>query len=303
MKTPVALLLLLGSLSLATAAEPLVLNVWPGTPPGDTRTLPPEADTTDANGRMVGGRRVIRLGNVSTPQLAVYRPAKARDTGAAVIVCPGGGFNILAYDLEGTEVAEWLNTLGVTAIVLKYRVPFRDPAKRWLAAVQDTQRAMSLVRSKAAEWRIDPRRIGVLGFSAGGAAAALTSLRFEQRQYPAMDAIDQISSRPDFALLIYTGGAFVDRGATQLRDDVKVPAGVPPLFLVHAFDDNVPVYTSLLLAAEVKKAGGSAEVHVYDAGGHGYGLRPVAEFPVTTWPARAAEWLTRRGLLRANDKN
>lgn len=285
------------SASLAAREPQLVVNVWPGPPPGETKALPPEADTTNDTGRIVAGRRVIRLGNVSTPQLAVYRPAKDKDSGAAIVVCPGGGFNILAYDLEGTEVAEWLNTIGVTAIVLKYRVPFRDPAKRWLAAVQDTQRAMSLVRSRAAEWHLDSKRIGVLGFSAGGAAAALTSILFDQRQYAASDAIDQVSSRPDFSLLIYTGGAFVDPGKTQLRDDIKVPAGVPPMFLVHAFDDTVPVFTSLLLAAEVKKAGGSAEVHVYDAGGHGYGLRRVAEMPVTTWPLRAEEWMARRGLL------
>lgn len=284
----------------ALAREPnLVVNVWPDKPPGETKAFPPEADTTKADGRMVAGRRVIRLGNVTTPQLAVFRPAKERDTGAAVVICPGGGFNILAYDLEGTEVADWLNTIGVTGIVLKYRVPFRDPQKRWLAAVQDAQRAMSLTRSRAREWGIDPQRIGILGFSAGGATAALTSILLDDRQYPAADAIDRVSSRPDFSLLIYTGGALVDRGATELRGDVKVPAGVPPMFFVHAFDDNVPVFASLLLAAEVKKVGGSAEVHVYDAGGHGYGLRPVAELPVTTWPKRAEEWLARRGLLNA----
>lgn len=283
----------------AAAREPdLVIDVWPGPPPGETKALPPEADTTKADGRLVAGRRVVRLGNVSRPQLAVYRPSRDRDTGASVVICPGGGFNILAYDLEGTEVADWLNTIGVTGIVLKYRVPFRDPQKRWLAAVQDAQRAMSLVRSKAGEWRLDPQRIGILGFSAGGATAALTSLFLDERQYPAGDAIDRVSSRPDFSLLIYTGGALVDRGATTLRDDVKVPANTPPLFLVHAFDDNVPVHASLLLAAEVKKAGGSAEVHVYDAGGHGYGLRPVPELPVTSWPKRAEEWMARRGLLR-----
>jgi acetyl esterase/lipase len=299
MKTLVLLALVLSPLGVAGAAEPLVLNVWPGTPPDETQTLPPEADTTNAGGRPVAGRRVIRLGNVSTPQLAVHRPAKDKDTGAAVVVCPGGGFNILAYDLEGTEVAEWLNSIGVTAIVLKYRVPFRDAGKRWLAATQDAQRAMSLVRSKAAEWSLDPARIGILGFSAGGAAAALASFDFDRRHYAAIDAIDSVSSRPDFALLIYTGGStFYDTAKLQLRDDLKVPANVPPLFFVHAFDDNVPVQVPLLLALEAKKAGGSAEVHVYDAGGHGYGLRRVAEFPVTTWPARAEEWLSRRDLLK-----
>ena len=133
-------------------AEPLTMNVWPGKPPSETKDLPPEADQTKPDDRLIAGRRIIKLGNVSTPQLAIYRPAKEKDTGAAVVICPGGGHYILAYDLEGTEVAEWLNEIGVTGIVLKYRVPFRDPEKRWLSGVQDGQRAMSLVRSKAAEW-------------------------------------------------------------------------------------------------------------------------------------------------------
>lgn len=297
------ILCLLGLLLLpaaALAAEPLVLDVWPGPPPGETKTLAPEADQTKETDILIGGRRIIKLGNVSVPQLAVYRPAKDKDTGAAVVICPGGGFNILAYDLEGTEVAAWLNSLGVTGIVLKYRVPARDPAKRWLAAVQDAQRAMGLVRSRAAEWGIDPRRIGILGFSAGGAAAGLTALAGDRRAYPEIDAADAVPFRPDFALLVYPA-YFVERGQTELR----IPAGfavtktVPPVFFVHAFDDGVPVQNSLLLAAELKRAGGSAEVHVYDTGGHGYGLRPVAGLPVTSWPQRAAEWLERGGWLRA----
>ena len=181
-------------------AEPLTINVWPGKPPGDTKELPPEADQTKPEDRLIAGRRIIKLGNVSTPQLTVYRPAKSKDTGAAVVICPGGGHNILAYDLEGTEVAEWLNEIGVTGIVLKYRVPGRDPEKRWFAAVQDAQRAMSLVRSKASEWGLDPKRIGLLGFSAGGQVAGLVSI-FEQRQYELLDDVDKVSSRPDFAVL------------------------------------------------------------------------------------------------------
>lgn len=271
------------------------LDVWPGRPPGETRTLPPEADQTRANDRLVAGRPVIRLGNVSTPQLTVHRPDPRLDTGAAVLICPGGGFNILAYDLEGTEVAAWLNRLGVTGIVLKYRVPARDPSRRWLAAVQDAQRAMSLVRSKAGEWGLRTDRLGILGFSAGGATAAYTALAAE-RLYPAVDTADTVAWRPDFALLIYTGG-FVERGQTTLSGVMPVGPSAPPMFLVHAFDDAVPVQNSLLLAAELRRQGGSAEVHVYDAGGHGYGLRPDPALPVTSWPERAAAWLGRRGLL------
>lgn len=280
----------------ATAAEPLVLNVWPGEPLGENKIIGPEADQTKDSDKLIAGRRIIKLGNVKVPQIAVYRPAKEKDTGAAIIICPGGGFNILAYDLEGTEVAAWLNSIGITGIVLKYRVPFRDPQQRWLAPVQDLQRAMSLVRSKAPGWGIDPARIGVLGFSAGGVAAAYVSLYQDFRHYAGIDAIDYSPCRPDFALLIYSGG-FVERGQTTLNKIVAVTTRPPPMFFVHAFDDGVPVENSLLLAAEVKKHGGSAEVHVYDAGGHGYGLRHVPELPVTTWPKRAEEWLARRGLL------
>ena len=283
----------------AAAPAPQVLNVWPGNAPGETKVLPPEADTTKSDGRTVGGRHVVRLGNVSTPQLAVYRPSQDKDTGAAVVICPGGGFNILAYDLEGTEVATWLNSIGVTAIVLKYRVPFRDPQQRWKAAVQDAQRTVSTVRARAAEWKLDPKRIGILGFSAGGSAAGLTALFGPARQYDAIDAIDQVSSRPDFALLIYAA-YFVERGQDTMNPalPMKVTKDAPPMFFVHAFDDGIPVQNALLLAAELKKVNVPAEVHVYDVGGHGYGLRPVPELPVTTWPKRAEEWLARRGLLR-----
>lgn len=301
MKFPFSLALLcaVACASQLSAAEPVILNVWPGMPPGDTKALAPEADQTKDSDKLIAGRRIIKLGNVSTPQLAVYRPAKEKDTGAAVVICPGGGFSILAYDLEGTEVAAWLNSIGVTGIVLKYRVPARDSQKRWLAPVQDAQRAMSLFRSRAPEWGLDPQRIGLLGFSAGGVTAAYTALFGAERHYPPVDAADQTPCRPDFALLIYTAG-FVERGQTTLTlpPGLTITKDAPPLFFVHAFDDGVPVQNALLLAAEVKKAGGSAEVHVYDTGGHGYGLRPIAEQPVTTWPKRAEEWLARRGLLR-----
>lgn len=276
------------------AGEPLVLNLWPGKPPGDNKELPPEADQTRPDDKLIAGRRIIKLGNVSTPQIAVYRPAAEKDTGAAVVVCPGGGHYILAYDLEGTEVAEWLNCIGVTGIVLKYRVPFRDPEKRWLAAVQDAQRAMSLVRSRAEEWKIDPQRIGMCGFSAGGETTALTTL-LKSRQYDTIDDADRQPFRPDFALLAYPGG-LTAKGGNTLRDDITVPANAPPMFFVHAFNDRVTVQSSLLLASAVKAAQGSAELHVFATGGHGYGLRPTAEV-ITHWPARAGAWMKGQGFL------
>ncbi len=279
------------------AAAPTILNIWPGKPPGETKELPPEVDLTKDTDKLIAGKRIIKLGNVSTPHIAVYKPEKSKDTGASVISCPGGGHHILAYDLEGTEVAEWLNTIGVTGIVLKYRVPFRDPEKRWGAAVADAQRAVSLVRSKAAEWNLDPKRIGICGFSAGGETAGLTSLFLEERQYTALDDVDKISCKPDFAILIYPGG-FDTKGQAQIRVKDKVTKDTPPMFLIHAFDDPVTANYSLALAVELKKVGVPTELHIYDAGGHGYGLRLVNTLPITTWPKRCEEWMQRRGLLK-----
>jgi acetyl esterase/lipase len=291
-------LILIAVGSSSFASEPIVHNLWPGKPPGETKELPPEADQTKPEDRLIAGRRIIKLGNVSTPQLAIHRPPKEIDTGVAVVICPGGGHHILAFDLEGTEVAEWLNGIGVTGIVLKYRVPFRHPDKRWLSAVQDGQRAMSLVRKNAAEWNLDPKRIGMLGFSAGGELAALVSLLDDQRQYDLVDEADQVSFRPDFAILIYPGG-LVDNTTQAMRDHVRVSKQSPPMFFVHAFDDNVSVLNSLLLASELKKAGVSAEAHVYAKGGHGYGLRHVSELPVTDWPKACEAWMISMEFLKS----
>lgn len=290
-----ALLTALAS-QIACGAEPLTLNVWPGKPPGETKELPPEADLTKPEDRLIAGRRIIKLGNVSTPQLTVYRPAKDKDTGAAIVICPGGGHSILAYDLEGTEVAEWLNEIGVTGIVLKYRVPGRDPEKRWFAAVQDAQRAMSLVRSKASEWGLDPKRLGLLGFSAGGQVAGMVSI-LDERQYEPLDEIDKITSRPDFSVLIYPG-LMDERGQAKLREEVKITKNSPPMFFAHAFDDGVSVFNTLLFATELKKVGVSAEVHVYATGGHGYGLRHVDGQPVTDWPKPCAAWLKTMSVIK-----
>lgn len=278
----------------ARADEPLVLNLWPDKPPGESQELPPEADQFKNGDKLIAGRKIIKLGNVSIPQIAVYRPTPETANGAAVVVCPGGGHYILAYDLEGTEVAQWLTSLGVTAVVLKYRVPARDKNKRWLAAVQDAQRAISIVRSRAKQWDLDPERIGVCGFSAGGETAALTSI-LDKRQYEPIDATDDVPSRPNFAMLIYPGG-LVEKGKTALRKHVRVTKQAPPMFFAHAFDDRVTVLNSLALATELKKAGVSAELHLYRSGGHGYGLRPTDE-PVTHWPKPAETWMRNSGFL------
>ena len=204
----------------AAFADVPVLELWPNGAPGEKGNLGEEKDTTKPSDNLVAGKRLIRLGNVSKPTISIYRPPADKDTGAAVLVCPGGGYSILAMDLEGTEVCEWLNSIGVTGIVLKYRVPARDPEKRWLAAVQDAQRAVSTVRSHAAEWKLDPKRIGILGFSAGGETAGLAAI-FTDRQYEPVDDIDQVSSRPDFAVLVYAAG-FAERDNATLKPYVKI---------------------------------------------------------------------------------
>lgn len=277
------------------ADEPLVLNLWPAAPPDETVKVSEEADRTKPTDRLIAGRRVTRVGGVSVPQLTVYKPPQAIDTGAAVVICPGGGHQILAYDLEGTEVAAWLNSIGVTGIVLKYRVPFRDPERRYRAALQDAQRALRLVRGNAADWNLDPQRIGICGFSAGGETAALASLMADEQHYPAVDKLDQLSSRPNFTILVYPAG-LADADNRRLRDYIPVTPAAPPMFFVHAFDDPVSVQHSLLLAGQLSQVGGSAELHVFATGGHGYGLRPTDD-AVTQWPIRAAAWMRERGML------
>ncbi len=272
------------------AAEPVVWALWPGEPPGERAELAPEFDRTGPDGRLVAGRRVIRLTNVSTPNVSIFKPKAEVDTGTAVVIAPGGGHTILAYDLEGTEVAEWLNSIGITGIVLKYRVPSRDPAKRWLASVQDGQRAMSLVRGRAQEIGIDPDRIGILGFSAGGSPVRYTAL-VKERLYKPVDKYDDVPFRPDFAAPIYSGG--IPDGATITED-------CPPFFMVIAHDDRDRSVAMAELYIALKKANVSTELHIYESGGHGYGLRPT-ELPVTSWPDRMEEWMRRLELLEPSE--
>lgn len=277
-----------------TLPPPIVMDLWPenlsGRLPGDPNdfTLPDEADTSTAQSDLVAGRSLIRLGNVSKPQIAVYRPAQPNASRAAVVICPGGGYHILAYDLEGTEVAEWLVEQGLTAIVLKYRVPARPGPDRWKAAVIDTQRALSLTQQKADEWNLDSTRIGVLGFSAGGHAAAVTSSEIG-RQYDVVDKTDEFGCRPAFSLLIYPG--YLADG-DELSPLLRNAGQYPPTFLVHAQDDPVTPLNSLTFAAHLQKLGVPLELHLFREGGHGYGLRR-SEFPVTGWPEPAAQWLAR----------
>ena len=282
------------------AAGHITLQVWPGAAPGAAANPPAEADTTTAKDHLIAGRSVVRLGNVSVPTLTLYK-AKGASSGAgpAVVVFPGGGYNILAIDLEGTEVCDWLNAAGVNCVLLKYRVPGTGPYPKSAAALQDAQRAMGLVREHAAEWGIDPGRLGVLGFSAGAHLAAALSTHFDQRLYEPVDGADKLSCRPDFAIVIYPGYLALAEKNFAPNPDINPSANTPPTFLVQAEDDPVHVENALVYFQQLKNAKVPAELHIYAQGGHGYGLRRTA-LPITTWPQAAENWLHTIGVLRAH---
>lgn len=282
----------------AKAGELRPISLWPGTPPGETINFPVEADTTTSKDDLVAGRRVIRLGNISDPTITIYRPDPAKNTGAAVLVCPGGGYFILAMDLEGTEVCAWLNSIGVTGILLKYRVPLGEGKHPRVAPLQDAQRALGLVRHDAAKWGVNPNRIGVLGFSAGGHLAANLSNNHDQRSYPPVDAVDQTSCRPDFCVLIYPGSLTLKDKNNALAPELAISAtNTPPTFLAMAEDDGVRVENALFYYLALKNAKVPAEMHLYPNGGHGYGLRRT-EHVVTSWPDRVADWMKASGWLK-----
>jgi acetyl esterase/lipase len=293
--------LALASAMLLAAADPAATPIWPNGAPGETPLDKPEADTTKPTDNMVAGRRVARIGNVSTPTIAIYRPEKAKDNGAAVVVFPGGGYSILASDLEGSEICEWLNSIGVTGVLLKYRVPARPGRPRGAAPLEDAQRAVGIVRSRAKELGLNPARIGVLGFSAGGHLAAYLSTNFEKRTYDPIDAADAVSCRPDFTILIYPAYLTVRQEGDKISPELTITANTPPTFLVQTEDDPVRVENSLFYYAALKNAKVPAEMHIYPSGGHGYGLRRT-EKTVTTWPLRAEEWLRSLGMLGAPSK-
>ncbi|MGD0366480.1 MAG: alpha/beta hydrolase, partial [Acidobacteriaceae bacterium] len=212
------------------------------------------------------------------------------------VVFPGGGYSILAIDLEGTEVCDWLNSIGVSCLLLKYRVPASGPYPKSSAALQDAQRAIGIARQHASDWGIDPKRIGVLGFSAGGHLAAAISTHYDQRLYPPIDAADQQSCKPDFAIVIYPGYLANAEKNFEFNPDIPVTASTPPTFLVQAEDDPVHVENVIDYFLALKNAGVPAQLHVYTKGGHGYGLRPT-ELPVTHWPQLAALWMRSIGVM------
>ena len=278
--------------------------IWPGTPPGARPG--PDLEKASAVAKPVAGRPWLAISDVSRPTMTVYSPG-GKNTGVAVLVFPGGGYQILAIDLEGTEVCDWLTSRGITCVLLKYRVP--DSGPHWVeackcqvkpkvpAALQDAQRTLGLLRLHAAEWHIDPHRVGVLGFSAGGHLAADISTHFDRRAYTPVDAADRERARPDFAVLIYPGHLWVPGKGFALNPDIRVTHATPPTFLLMAEDDSVD-YVNQVLAyyPALKNAGVPAEMHLYAKGGHAFGLRRTT-FPITAWPELVEKWLATIGMI------
>ena len=278
----------------ADGPDSVTLDVWPGTAPGETGPIGDEKADRKGDGPVTG------ITNVTKPTLSVYRPANEKNSGVAIVVCPGGGYNMLAWDHEGEQVARWLNSIGVTAAVLKYRVPRRPGSPKDQPppqALMDAQRSISLVRDHAAEWGVDPKRVGILGFSAGGHLGAWAATNSDKRGYDAIDAADKASCRPDFAVLVYPGGV-LKRGTTDLAPEIRVSSDTPPMFLAHAGDDPVDAENSVRLYLALKKAKVPAELHVFGSGGHGFGMRP-GDKPSAAWPKRCEEWLRDRKILTA----
>jgi acetyl esterase/lipase len=276
--------------------------IWPGAVPDARPVTGPETIKTDAKD-LVAGKSWVYINNVSRPTMTVYSP-QGKNTGVAVVVFPGGGYQILAIDLEGTEVCDWLTSKGITCVLLKYRVPGEGKLPKSGAfpnspeALEDAQRTVGLVRFHAAEWHIDQHKLGVLGFSAGGHMSAAMSVHFEKRLYPAIDAADKESCRPDFAVAIYPGHLSIADNSFALNPDIRthITGQTPPTFLLQNEDDDVDrVEDSLSYYAALKKAGVHVEMHLYAQGGHAFGLRRT-KFPVTAWPQLVETWLRTIGM-------
>lgn len=272
-------------------AQDKPIQLFPKGAPGEQTKL---IEKALPEGGKVGGASVLRLSGVSDPTITIYPASDEVATGSAIIVCPGGGYEILAYDLEGDEICQWLNEIGVTAVLLKYRVPRRTGLEKHTAPLQDVQRAISLVRSKAEELNLDPQRIGVMGFSAGAHLAAMASTSYDKRTYPEVDAADKVSCKPDFCLLVYP--AYLDGPNFTIAPELKVTAQTPPTMLVQTEDDKSYINSSLFYYYALKEAGVPATMHLYSKGGHGYGLRDTGN-AVNEWPYRAEEWFMELGVI------
>jgi acetyl esterase/lipase len=267
------------------------IDVWPNLAPGETTRQVGEKLPARENEQPV----ITRVVNVTRPTMTVHRAAQPN--GTAAVILPGGGFGKVVPDLEGTEAAEWLNRHGVTAFVLSYRTTEGTATPGWVKPLQDAQRAIALIRSQADRWDVQPDRIGLVAFSAGGQVGARLLCDGGKNSYDRIDAVDATSHRPDFAILIYPWNMY-DAASDALVAGVQVPKDCPPTYLVHTDDDRSSSLGAVLFYAGLKKHGIPAEIHVYGNGGHGYGLRPVKGSQISSWPDHATHWLGTRGFLK-----
>ncbi|HEY2250758.1 MAG TPA: alpha/beta hydrolase, partial [Planctomycetaceae bacterium] len=253
------------------AADPLVVDVWPGKTPGDVGIKGEENSRTYQSALIGAPTRLIT--NVTRPNLTVYSPPAGKNNGTAMLICPGGGYHDLFWELEGEEVAAWLNAQGMTGIILKYRCPRRPGDVKGeppLGPLLDAQRAVSLVRSRSTEWAIDPARIGMVGFSAGGHLALATATGFEKRTYEPIDAVDKVSCRPDFAVLCYSG-YLKAKDKDEVAPGIVIPSNTPPIFLAHSSDDSISnAEHSVIMYLALKRAKVPAELHIYATGEHDF---------------------------------
>jgi acetyl esterase/lipase len=279
---------LLLATAVAQAADPIVVKLWPkGAPEKPGFKIEPETSVDKGDG-------IMRTSNVSDPTIAIYKAEKPN--GTAVVVCPGGGYSILAIEHEGSKVCEWLNSIGVTGVLLKYRVPRRDNTNPSVEPMQDAQRAIGIVRHRASEWGIKPDRVGILGFSAGGNLCVMTSLHPNERTYPEDPALD-MDARPNFMVPVYPAYIVTDdKNPTTLKSEMVVTKDAPTACFVHANDDKISAGGDALLYLEYKKLGLPAELHVFAKGGHGFGMKPGPN-PANHWTDRVGEWMKSMGLL------
>jgi acetyl esterase/lipase len=281
----------------APAFSQTTMPLWPSTPPGAPNVTAgqQEHDTTKPTDNMIAGKRVARIGFVSKPTLAFYPAPSGKNTGATIVVFPGGAYQIIAYDLEGTGVCDWLNDIGVNCALVKYRVPNAGPFPKYTQDLADAQRAVRIVRQHASQWHLDANRVGVLGFSAGGHLVAALGAHAADPIYPAIDDADKLSARPDFTLLIYPGYLQSNDNPLTVSPEVTPIALTPPSFLIQTEDDTAKVENAWVYYEALKQAKVPAEMHLFANGGHGYGLRPT-KLPVTHWPDLAATWLRTLGI-------
>lgn len=284
------IVLLLGMFATRAADLP-VIQLWPSGLPAGAVQLP--ADKIAAAKKIKDPERIAW---VDDPTLTVYQAPKKTANGAGLIICPGGGYNKLAWVKEGLEVAEHFNSRGVTCLLLQYRIPRRDPVTPHKEPLQDIQRAIRVTRHRAAEWGIDPRRIGVLGFSAGGHLVTMAALHFDDSTYAGVDAADEASARPDFVCPIYPAYYADENRPGPLKPEMKVVERTPPVFISVTSDDKLRGYNSAQFYLELKKMRIPAELHIYHQGGHGYGIRP-SEKPVARWHHRCADWMMAMGFF------